>query len=60
MLSVNLSSGYEIVYKVRLGVEESEIVQNSKVNITGSLPDEEGTYTIVLEAKSGYVEVSYK
>jgi len=54
-----LSAGYEIVYKIKTSAGESDIVQNSAVNITGSLPANPGTYTITVKAVSDHVEVSY-
>ena len=59
VVSANLSAGYEIVFKIRADSGTSDIVQNSPVNITGSLPTAEGLYTITIKAKSGHVEVSY-
>ena len=56
----DLSAGYEIVFKVRTNSGRSDIVQNSAVNITGSLPTAKGIYTITVKAKSDHVEVSYK
>ena len=60
VVSTDLSSGNEIVFKVRTKGGESDIVQSSSVNITGSLPTNRGTYTVTVKAKSDYVEVSYK
>lgn len=56
----NLSAGYEIVFKIRSKGGTSDIVQNSNVNITGSLPIHKGTYTIIVKAVADHVEVSYK
>ncbi|MFH0867867.1 MAG: hypothetical protein V1831_01010 [Candidatus Woesearchaeota archaeon] len=56
----NLSAGYEVVFRIRTKAGDSDIVQNSAVNITGSLPINKGTYTITVKAKSGYVNVSYR
>ena len=56
----NLSAGYEVVFKVMTKTGRSDIVQNSPVNITGSLPVNKGTYTLTFKAKPNYVEVSYK
>ena len=58
--AVNLSAGYEIVFKIRTGSGTADIVQGSSVNITGSLPVNKSSYAITLTAKSDYVEVSYK
>ncbi len=57
VVSADLSGGYEVVFKVEEG---SDIVRSSSVNITGSLPTKKGTYTLIIEAKSDYVKVSYK
>ncbi|MBI2208848.1 hypothetical protein HYU50_05115 [Candidatus Woesearchaeota archaeon] len=59
VVSADLSAGYEVVFKVKTNSGTSDIVQNSPVNITGSLPTAEGLYTITIKAKSGHVEVSY-
>ncbi|MBW2977109.1 hypothetical protein KY347_06730 [Candidatus Woesearchaeota archaeon] len=59
IILANLSAGYEITFKIRTKAGTSDIVQNSPVNITGSLPVNEGIYTIIAKAKQGYVEVSY-
>ena len=56
----NLSAGYEVVFKIKTRSGKSDIVQNSNVNITGSLPTNKGTYTITIKAVSDHVEVSYK
>lgn len=56
----NLSAGYEVVFKIKTRAGEVDIVQNSAVNITGSLPINKGTYTITVKAKSNYVNVSYR
>ena len=58
--SADLSSGYEVVFKIKTKSGESDIVWNSNVNITGSLPINKGTYTITVKAVSDHVEVSYK
>lgn len=60
VVSVNLSSGYEVVFKIRTNSGESEVIQSSSVNITGSLPESGGLYTVIIKAKSDHVEVSYK
>jgi len=57
--SADLSYGYEVVYKVKTRSGTSDIVQNSNVNITGSLPINKGAYTITIKAISNHVEVSY-
>tara|TARA_B100000315_G_C14242428_1_gene435923 strand:- start:73 stop:495 length:423 start_codon:yes stop_codon:yes gene_type:complete len=56
----NLSAGYEVVFKIRTKTGKADIVQNSNVNITGSLPTNEGTYMVTVKAVSDHVEVSYK
>lgn len=58
--AVDLSYGYELVFKIQTGGGSSDIVQRSLVNITGSLPIDEGIYTITVKAISNHVEVSYK
>jgi uncharacterized protein (UPF0333 family) len=60
IVSVNLSAGYEVVFKMKTKSGKSDIVQNSKVNITGSLPVNEGIYTVTVRAVSDHVEVSYE
>jgi uncharacterized protein (UPF0333 family) len=55
----NLSAGYELVFKIRNGERESDIVESSSVNITGTLPVIKGTYSITVKAVSDHVEVSY-
>ena len=60
VLSANLSSGKEVVFKVRSGRGEADIVASSSVRINGSLPVDEGTYTLKIKALSDYVNVSYK
>src|SRR3989338_2716690 len=57
VVSADLSAGYEVVFRVKTTSGTSDIVQNSPVNITGSLPTAEGLYTITIKAKSGHVEV---
>ena len=58
--AVNLSAGYEIVFKIRTGSGTADIVKGSSVNITGALPINKSSYAITLAAKSDHVEVSYK
>lgn len=60
VVGVNLSAGYEIVFKINTGSGTADIVQGSSVNITGSLPVNKSSYAITLMAKSDHVEVSYK
>ena len=56
----NLSYGYELVFKIKTKTGKSDIVLNSAVNITGSLPTSQGLYTLTIKAKEDHVEVSYK
>lgn len=56
----DLSAGYEVVFKIKTRSGQSDIVQSSSVNITGSLPVNKGTYTITVKAISDYVNVSYR
>lgn len=57
----SLETGYyEFIFNISTKSGIVEIVQNSAVNITGSLPINKGTYTITVKAKSGYVNVSYR
>src|SRR3989338_4413769 len=60
VVDVNLSAGYEIVFKIMTGSGTADIVQGSSVNITGSLPVNKSAYAITLVDKSGHVEASYK
>lgn len=60
----SLDTGYyEVSFNISTKSGIVEIVQNSNVNITGSLPINKGFYTLTIKAKSGessnYVEVSY-
>ena len=56
----DLSAGYEVVFKIKTKSGQSDIVQSSSINITGSLPVIKGTYTVTVKAISDYVNVSYK
>jgi len=60
IVGINLSSGKELVFKIKTKAGEVDLVQNTFVNITGSLPTNKSTYTITLIAKSDHVEISYK
>jgi len=60
IVDINLSSGKEIIFKIKTGSGIVDIVQSTSVNITGSLPTNKSTYRITMIAKSNYVEVSYK
>jgi len=60
VIGINLSSGKEVVFKIKTKAGEVDIVQSTSVNITGSLPTNRSTYAITLKAKSGHVEVSYR
>ncbi len=53
-------SGNEVVFKMKTRSGRADIVQSSSVNITGSLPINEGAYTVTIKAISNHVEVSYK
>ena len=52
-------TGNEIVFKIRTKNGDSDVVQSTSVNITGSLPTKEGTYDITIKSKANHVEVSY-
>ena len=54
------TSYYEVIFNISTKSGIVEIVQNSPVNITGSLPVNKGTYTITIKAVSDHVEVSYR
>ena len=60
VVSADLSSGKEVVFRIRSGKGEADIVQTTSVNISGSLPVNKGTYAITLKAMSNYVNSSYK
>ena len=60
VILANLSAGYEVVFRLKTKAGEVDIVQNSAVNITGSLPTNKSTYLITVEAKSNYVNISYR
>ena len=60
VISANLSSGKEIVFKIRSGTGEADIVQTALINISGELPTNKGTYIITVKAMSDYVNASYK
>lgn len=60
VILVNLSSGKEIVFKIRSGTGEADIVQTTSVNISGKLPTNMGTYIVTVKAMPDYVNVSYK
>lgn len=55
----NLSSGKEVVFRVRSGAGEADIVQTTSVNITGNLPTRQGNYLVTVKAMPNYVNVSY-
>ena len=59
VLVANLSNN-EVIFKIRTRSGESDILQSSLVNISGSLPTKKGTYTVTVKAISNYVNVSYK
>ena len=60
VVSANLSSGKEVVFRIRSGTGEADIVQTTSVNISGSLPTKKGTYAITIKAMPDYVNASYK
>ena len=66
VVAVDLEKGsletgyYEVIFNISTKSGIVEIVQNSAVNITGSLPVNKGTYTITVKAKSNYFNVSYR
>ena len=60
VVSANLSTGKEIVFKIKTKAGEVDIVQSTSVNITGSLPTNKSTYIITLKARSNYVNVSFR
>ena len=60
VISANLSSGKEIVFKIRSGTGEADIVQTALINISGELPTNKGTYIITVKAMSDYVNASYR
>ena len=59
VILTNLSNN-ELVFKIKTRSGTSDIVQSSSVNISGALPTREGTYTLTIQAKSNYVQISYK
>lgn len=60
VILANLSSGKEVVFRVRIGTGEADIVQTTSVNISGSLPTKKGTYAVKIKAMPDYVNASYK
>ena len=60
VVAADLSAGYEVVFEINTKSGRTDIVRSSSVNITGSLPVNQGNYKIIIEAKSDHVEVSYK
>ena len=59
VIGINLSTGKEVVFRIKTKAGEVDIGQSSSVNISGSLPINKSTYKITVKAKSNYVEVSY-
>jgi uncharacterized protein (UPF0333 family) len=58
---VNFSSAKELVFRIKTSLgKESDIVQSSSVNISGSLPIQKGSYLVTVKAMSNYVNLSYK
>ena len=60
VILANLSSGKEVVFKIRSGTREVDIVQTTSVNISGELPTNRGAYTVTIKAMPDYVNASYK
>lgn len=60
VILANLSSGKEVVFKIRSGTGEADIVQTTSINISGELPTNAGTYIVTVKAMSNYVNASYK
>jgi len=60
VILVNLSSGKEVVFRIRSGRGEADIVQTTSANISGSLPTKKGTYAVTIKAMPDYVNASYK
>ena len=60
VILANLSSGKEIVFKIRSGTGEADIVQTTSINISGELPTNKGTYIITVKAMSDNVNASYR
>ncbi|MBI2108443.1 hypothetical protein HYT54_04920 [Candidatus Woesearchaeota archaeon] len=52
-------NGREVMYVVRTRYGLSELVQISSVNMTGSLPINQGIHSIALKAQSNGVTISY-
>ncbi len=60
VLVINFSSGKEVVFRVRSGTGEADIVQTTSVNISGNLSTNKGTYIVTVKAMPNYVNVSYR
>ena|SRR3989338_7228906 len=60
VILADLSSGKEVVFRIRSGAGEADIVQTTSVNISGSLPINKGTYLVTIKAMPDYVNASYK
>jgi len=60
VILVNFSSGKEVVFRIKSGSGEADIVQTTSVNITGNLSTNKGTYTLTVKAMSNYVNVTYR
>ncbi len=52
-------SGKSVSFNMRFGQATSEIFQTSAVNLTGTLPADQGLYTITIKALSDTVNISY-
>jgi len=59
VIGINISSGKEIVFKLKTRAGEVDIVQSTSVNISGSLPTNKSFYAITLIARSNFVNVTY-
>lgn len=57
--SVSIGNG-EIAFTIKNAIGTSDIVASTSANVTGTLPTEQGLYTVTIAARSNYVEISYK
>lgn len=55
--STNLSDK-EVVFKIKIKNEVTDIVQLSSVNMNGSLPTTQGIHIITIKAEDGYVKIT--
>ncbi len=51
-------SGKEIVFRIKVGSEISEIAAASKVNLSGSISPHQGIHNIQIEARDGFVQIT--